>query len=493
MTLSSVLSAAGLDRPAVDVEVTVLTADSRRVRPGALFVAVRGGSADGHDHLPDAIARGAVAVVVEDRSRVPTEFRGSVIVIVVARARVALDRLAAAFFGDPAGQLRLVGVTGTNGKTTVVYMIELILTEAGWPTGVLGTIDHHLGARRWPSGLTTPDPVTLQGRLREFVDQGARAAAFEISSHALDQARADSLPLDVGVFTNLSRDHLDYHPDMDAYFAAKEGLFTRLLGRRPGGVAILNHDDPRVRGVQVAPGVRRVFFGESAPDAPIQIGDETLDRTRFKLRVDGEWLEATLPTPGRHNVHNAAAAILSAVALGIAPARAAAAMAGFTGAPGRLERVADPRGRYVFVDYAHTDDALRSVLASLARVRDQRHAGARIITVFGCGGDRDRGKRPLMARAATDGSEVVILTSDNPRFEDPERILDDVAAGVPADWRGELHREVDRARALALALQCANEGDVILVAGKGHEDYQITGDERRPFSDQAVLADLAKD
>ena len=491
MTLSALLEAAGLTDPSIaSVDITNVTADSRAVGPGSLFVAIRGTQGDGHAHVASAVARGAAAVLVEDPAALPAGFAAGG---VVGDTRAALDRLAAAFFGEPARDLKLIGITGTNGKTTVAYMIEHVLSQAGRSTGVMGTIDHHLGERRWTTTLTTPDPVTLHGRLREFVARGATAAVFEVSSHALAQARADSLPLDVGVFTNFSRDHLDYHHDLDQYFAAKESLFTRLLGRRHGGTAVLNADDPRVLTTRVAAGVRRWTFGGPGADFGFVIRREDLAGTHFELSTPAGAVPLHLPAPGRHNVYNAAAAVAATSALGVAPAAAAAALAGFRGAPGRLESVPNARGLFIFVDYAHTDDALRSVIQSLVRVRDQRHPGARVITVFGCGGDRDRGKRPLMAAAAAVQSDVVILTSDNPRTEDPERILDEVAAGVPADWRGEVHRDVDRGQALRRALQTAGEGDVILVAGKGHEDYQIVGETRLPFSDRDVLADLLKE
>ena len=488
MTLKDLWSNARLgDAP--QIETRGLTADSRAAAAGFVFVAMRGHTRDGHDHLNEVVAKGVVALVVEDPARVPAGFGG--VVARVDNARVALDRLAATFYGAPALKLKNVGVTGTNGKTTIAYMVERILNAGGLPTGVLGTIDHHLGERTWASQLTTPDPVTLQARLAEFVALGARAAAFEVSSHALHQSRADSLPFNVAIFTNLTRDHLDYHHDMNAYFAAKERLFRELLGRRPGGFAILNGDDPWVRRTRVAAGVTTWTYGVTGNFA-FKIEREDLAGTHFALSTPVGPTRLTLPSPGRHNVYNAAAALAAGVALGVPLTTATEALSQFRGAPGRLEQVANRLGIFVYVDYAHTDDALRSVLESLARVRDGRHHGARIITVFGCGGDRDRGKRPLMARAAAEFADTLILTSDNPRTEDPEKILDDVAAGVPAAWRGEVIREVDRAEALARALQCARTGDVILVAGKGHEDYQILGERKVPFSDQRILADLLK-
>lgn len=473
------------------LDVHDLTADSRTVKPGSVFVAIRGSSRDGHDHLPAVFASGAIGLVVEDRQRVPADFKGAV--VVVPSARVALDRLARRYFGDPAASLFCVGVTGTNGKTTVTYMVEAIFAEFGWPTGVMGTIDHHLRDKKWPSSLTTPDALTLHRRLREFVGLGARAAAFEISSHALDQHRADSLPLAVGVFTNFTRDHLDYHKTMQEYFAAKEKLFLNLLGHHPRtNVAVINASDPQVDKVRVAEGVTVWRYGEGVGDFSFRVLRQDLTGTLFHLSTPRGNAEIHLPTTGLHNVFNAVAAIAATMAAGVSLATAALALARFRGAPGRLERVDNSRGLHIFVDYAHTDDALTTVLSALNEVRRQSAAKSRILTVFGCGGDRDRGKRPLMAAAAARGSEVVIMTSDNPRSENPLAILDDMKRGVPADFNGTLKVEPDRREALALSLQMAEEGDVILIAGKGHEDYQLIGDQKLSFSDVKEMSQLLK-
>lgn len=470
-------------------DVTDVTVDSRTVKPGSVFVAIRGTSRDGHDHLAAATAAGAIGLVVEDAKRVPPHFRGAV--VSVPSSRVALDRLARRFFGDPAASLFCVGVTGTNGKTTVTYMVEAIFKEFGWPTGVMGTIDHHLGDKKWPSALTTPDALTLHRRLREFVSLGARAAAFEISSHALDQHRADSLPLAVGIFTNFTRDHLDYHKTMQDYFAAKEKLFVNLLGHHPStNVAVINASDPAVDKVRVAEGVTVWRYGEGVGDFSFRILRQDLTGTLFHLSTPRGTTEIHLPTTGLHNVFNAVAAIAATMAAGVSLATAGRALAQFRGAPGRLERVDNSRGLHIFVDYAHTDDALTTVLTALNEVRRQSNSKGKILTVFGCGGDRDRGKRPLMAAAAARGSDTVIMTSDNPRSENPLAILEDMKKGIPADFRGTLKVEPDRRSALALSLQLAEEGDVILIAGKGHEDYQLIGDQKLSFSDVREMSEL---
>lgn len=472
-----------------NAEVTEVTQDSRAVKSGTVFVAIRGASGDGHKYLAQAAAAGAVAIVAEDVSGIPKDYKGAV--VEVPSTRQALDLLAQRFFGEPSKNLFCVGVTGTNGKTTITYMVEAIFTEFGWPTGVLGTIDHHLGSHKWPSALTTPDPLTLQRRLKEFVSLGAQAAAFEVSSHALKQHRADSLPFAVGIYTNFTRDHLDYHGTMEDYFAAKQRLFTDLLGRHEGvNVAVLNGDDAQVRKVRVGEGVTTWWYGQKDADFTFRPLRQDMNGTLFHLSTPRGNAEIFLPCTGLHNVYNASAAAAAGLAAGVSLETVAKALGKFRGAPGRLQRIPNKRNLHIFVDYAHTDDALTTVLNALNKVREESSHPGRILTVFGCGGDRDRGKRPLMAAAAAAQSDLVVVTSDNPRTENPQAIIDDIVKGVPEGWKGELTVEIDRRKALALALQMGREGDVILVAGKGHEDYQIIGDQRLHFSDAEVLTEL---
>jgi len=470
-------------------EVLDITQDSRQSGPGKVFVAIRGHAADGHQFLAQISADNKVlALIVEDDKDISPNFNGAV--VKVPSTRQALDQLAMRFFGNPADQLFCVGVTGTNGKTTITYMIEKILNRFGMPTGVIGTIDHHLLDHKWGSQLTTPDPLTLHRRLREFVALGARAAAFEVSSHALDQARVESLPFAVGVFTNFTRDHLDYHQSMEKYFAAKERLFNELLGKsKNGGFAVLNGDDPWIGKTRVRGGVTTWWYGQRAPvDFSFRILKQNLEGSLFHLGTPRGTAEIQLPCTGEHNIYNAVAAIAASMAAGCSLDTAAQALSTFYGAPGRLEKVANERGVHIFVDYAHTDDAVRTVLRALAQLKGS--SAAKIITVFGCGGDRDKGKRPLMCKAACEFSDQLVITSDNPRSEDPLRIIADIKTGIPRDWRGSVEVESDRKKALSLALQSAREGDVILVAGKGHENYQIVGDQKFDFSDVKVLAEL---
>lgn len=476
---------------AANQDVKDVTQDSRQIKKGTVFVAIKGTSGDGHDYLTQAAQQGAIALVVEDEKNIPATYKGAIVKTTSTRA--ALDQIAQKFYDNPAQDLFCIGVTGTNGKTTITYMIEKILTHFGWPTGVLGTIDHHLGEHRWPSQLTTPDALTLQRRLKEFTALGARAVTFEVSSHALDQSRADSIPFKVAIFTNFTRDHLDYHGTMEKYFAAKEKLFHELLGEHENtATAILNGDDPAIRKIRVHEGVTTWWYGTKDADFTFRILKSDLNGSLFHLSTPRGNTEIQLPTTGTHNVYNAVAATAAALAAGVSLSTAAEALQEFYGAPGRLEKVNNERGLYIFVDYAHTDDALRSVLRSLHELRVQGRQSGRIVTVFGCGGDRDKGKRPLMAKAAAEFSDAVIITSDNPRSEDPHAIIAQIQSGIPSHWKGELQIEPDRRQALHRALQTAREGDVILVAGKGHEDYQILGKEKFPFSDTGVLAELLK-
>ncbi len=473
---------------AAAMDASAICFDSRRIEPGCVFVAVRGGRHDGHSFLGSAAAAGAVALVVEDPALAPKSFPGAV--VRVRDARAALNRLAAGWYGEPARGLYAAGVTGTNGKTTITYMIEAILAAHGRPTGVIGTINHHLGDRVWPTEMTTPDPLSFQSRLREFADLGARAVALEVSSHALRQSRVDEVPFDVAVFTNLTRDHLDYHKGMEDYFLAKSRLFDELLARsaKPSRFAIVNKDDAYGRRLRATGGATLWTYGRRDADLGFELLAQDFGGTRFSLRTPAGPCEVTLPMAGLHNVYNACAALGVGLAAGVPLRAACAALAGFGGVRGRLEAVPNDKGVHVFIDFAHTDAALEGVLANLDRVRSATGSRARVITVFGCGGDRDRGKRPLMMKAALAGSDLVFLTSDNPRTEDPLAIIDEALAGADgASEKAKVRAEADRRKAIGLALDEARPGDVVLIAGKGHETYQQIGTEKIPFSDFAAV------
>lgn len=461
---------------------------------GCVFIAIKGGKADGHAYLSEAGAKGAIGVVVEDLERVPADFAGQV--FQVSSARDALNRLASRFYGDPSESLFCVGVTGTNGKTTTTYLTEAILNHFGRKTGVVGTINHHIGNQVWKTEMTTPDPLSFQQRLREFLDHGAAAVALEVSSHALTQHRVDEVSFDVAQFTNLSRDHLDYHKDMEDYFEAKHKLFTDLMARskKPRKFAVINIDDEYGKRVRPAEGVTVWTYGlEKSADLCFEVLDQGFGGTKFRLRAPQGECDFQIRMPGLHNVYNATAAIGAGLAAGATPAVCAEALASFNGVPGRLESVPNDRGLYIFVDYAHTDDALKTVLHYLNGIRRSSGLKNRIITVFGCGGDRDKGKRPLMMKAAAQDSDLVVVTSDNPRTEDPMAIIRDALVGADPSALGRtVFEEVDRRKGIARAIELATAGDVILIAGKGHEDYQQIGTVKHPFSDVQVVKEILK-
>ncbi len=474
-------------------EVSSLVADSRQVKSGSVFIAIKGSSGDGHDFLKQVCEQGAIGLVVMDESKIPKNYSGAI--AVVKDTRRALDLLAAHYNGNPADQLFAVGVTGTNGKTSVTYLIEKILNHFGRPTGVIGTVNHHLQQHIWQSELTTPDPLTLQKRLREFVDLGAKAVAFEVSSHALEQKRADSVPFDAVVFTNLTRDHLDYHETMEEYFAAKERLFVDLpaIATAKGKTthAVINVSDEWGAKIHPADTLKLWTYGEVKSDFQFQVLSQDFSGTKFRLKSPRGEHDLHIPLVGKHNVYNAVAAIAVGVAAGASIETCEEALATFEGVPGRLQRVKNSLDLNVFVDYAHTDDALRTVLMALQNVKKQSQLRSRIVTVFGCGGDRDKGKRPLMAQRSVEGSDFVVVTSDNPRTEEPLSIIRDILAGVPKEAMNEsVFVEVDRREAIRRGLALARPGDVLLIAGKGHEDYQIVGKNKVHFSDVEVAAEI---
>jgi UDP-N-acetylmuramoyl-L-alanyl-D-glutamate--2,6-diaminopimelate ligase len=453
-----------------------ITDDSRRATRGSLFVALRGTERDGHDYLDAAAAAGATAAVVEDASRtqLPT--------LVVRDGRRAAALAAAAAFGRPADAVRIVGVTGTNGKTTTVNMLRHILDEAEARSASIGTLGVLLGSDGDPvpggDGLTTPGPIELQRLLRAIVDSGVRSVSMEVSSHALQQRRVDGISFDVAVFTNLTRDHLDYHGTMDGYLRAKVQLADYL---RPHGVLVVNADDPAWRAV-LPPGRRRVTFSVRSDAAEAHASDIAYGPlgSTWTLVLGGEAVDVRLPLLGDFNVANALAAAAAAWAMGVAPARIGERLGTVPQIPGRLEMISD--APTVLRDYAHTPDALERALCAL-----RPFATGKLIVVFGCGGDRDRGKRPEMGAVAERVADRLILTSDNPRTEDPERILDDIASGLR---RRDYERIEDRRQAIARALAIAGPDDVVLLAGKGHETYQVRGTEKLPFDERIVVREL---
>lgn len=454
-------------------DVSIVTDDSRAVRAGALFLAVRGAERDGHDYLEAAAAAGAAAALVADPTR--TELPA----LVVKDTRRAAAVAAAAFYGHPADGLRLVGVTGTNGKTTTVGMLRHLLDEPSAPAASIGTLGILLGsagtAMDGGGGLTTPGPVELQRVLRHLHDAGIRTVAMETSSHALHQRRVEGLAFEAAVFTNLTRDHLDYHVSMDAYLAAK-ALLVGLLA--PNGAAVVNADDPAWSALPAAP--RTVRFGlERAADVTAADVRYSPRGSRWTLVAGKTRHPVILPLIGDFNIANALAAAAAAWALGVPAEVVASRLSGMPQVPGRLEILHERPT--VLRDYAHTPDALQRALAAIRPFT----AGA-LIVAFGCGGDRDRGKRPEMGRIAEAGADRVIVTSDNPRTEDPQRILDDIEAGMTRPHE----RIEDRREAIARAIALAGADDVILLAGKGHETYQIRGTVKHPFDERAIVREI---
>ncbi|HEX2077577.1 MAG TPA: UDP-N-acetylmuramoyl-L-alanyl-D-glutamate--2,6-diaminopimelate ligase [Longimicrobium sp.] len=460
-------------------EVWDVTADSRQVRVGAVFCAWRGTDRDGHEFLPQAFSAGAAGAVVEEcHTEIPTPQ------ICVTDGRVGAAYAAAEFFGDPWLRMTLVGVTGTNGKTTTAAMLRHLLSSDG-PAGYIGTLGA-IGADGQvvpgTEGLTTPGPTEAARWLRRFLDEGVERVAMEVSSHALDQARMAAARFDAAVFTNLTRDHLDYHGTMEAYRDAKLRLLHLL---KPTGAGVLNADDPAWRAV-AAPIGRTVRFGvANAGDADVaaegvRAGSGGME---FTLRTPDGAAPVALPIFGDFNVSNATAAAAVLWSLGWAPERIARALGSLPQVPGRLERIAGPpESATVLRDYAHTPDALERALQAVRPL-----VRGRLIVVFGAGGDRDPGKRPEMGRIAAEGADLAILTSDNPRTEDPERILDDVERGMGSAPRLRLS---DRREAIRTALIEGRTDDLVLLAGKGHETYQVVGTEKRPFDERAIVREL---
>lgn len=461
-----------------DTPIVGVHADSRKITGGMVFVATRGVGRDGHDYLPQAIDQGAVAVVVETVDNIPEDFSG--VILQVLDAKWALSQLLSLFYSKPEERLISIGVTGTNGKTSTAYLLEAFLSEAQIPCGVMGTIDHHFQDKIWKSQLTTPDTNTFYERLEQFSSAGAKAFVMEISSHSLKQRRIPIL-FDVAIFTNFTRDHLDYHQTMQDYFDSKQMLFTDHLKTDGDTFAILNGDDEAVAAVKVAPQTQKIFIGQkNQPRFGFKKESESLEGTIFSITEAGVGsFKYTTGLVGTHNLYNITGAVAAARVLGISHSHCQRALQKFTGIPGRLQRVPNIRQRHAFVDYAHTPDALEKVLEAL---REMRPAGstAKIITIFGCGGDRDKGKRPLMGRTAQKFSDQIVVTSDNPRSEDPQAILQDIVQGL--DPAGVIV-EADREKAFRAAVQASRPGDILLIAGKGHEDYQIIGSQTLHFSD----------
>ncbi len=462
--------------------ITGLEYDSRRVEQGFLFFAFPGAKTDGRKFAQDALARGAVAIASE--SEPPEELAGCW--IQVEHGRHALALAARAFYRRPDERLGLTGITGTNGKTTTGFLIDSVLRAAGETTALIGTIEYHLAGRVLPAVNTTPESLELIRIFADLAAMGGTYATMEVSSHALELRRVYGLRFHTAVFTNLTRDHLDFHGTMEEYFAAKQRLFDG-AGAPPPRYAVLNHDDEYARKIRVDAETKVLWYG---------FGSESNLRARhissgfngLKFEIQYGKLRFTVESPliGKINVYNILAACGAGLSYGIAPDDIARGIAALQAVPGRFERIDEGQPFVVVVDYAHTDDALRNIIAAARGLNPKR-----VITVFGCGGDRDRTKRPLMGRVAGSLSDLVVLTSDNPRTEDPQAILNDALAGLEGT-PAERIVEADRAGAIALAIGAAREGDIVLIAGKGHEDYQVLGTSKIHFDDREVAREALR-
>jgi len=464
-------------------EITSLAYDSRRVGKGCVFFAIQGEKADGHQFIGEAIRQGAVAIVSERAA--PSEFGARW--VRVGKIRRALSEAARRFYDYPDRKLQLIGITGTNGKTTTAYLLNSIFEAAGTRAGMFGTVEYRLGTRTVSASNTTPESLDLATYFHELVASGAQAAILEVSSHALAQERVWGFHFSAAVFTNLTRDHLDYHHDFEDYFAAKKRLFEG-LGIAPPELAVINIDDPWGRRLLSLPNTCRMTYGiASKADVGVRRHLQSASRLSATLMTPQGELEIESALVGRANLLNILAATATSLGLGIPPEKIQSGLRSLTAVPGRFEKIDEGQPFLVVVDYAHTDDALRNVL-EVARELTRN----RLIVVFGCGGERDRTKRPLMGEVAGRLSDLPVLTSDNPRSEDPLMIMNDVLVGLQRTGRP-YSTEVNREVAIRKALAEARDGDVVILAGKGHETYQVLKDNTIPFDDRQVAREILRE
>lgn len=460
--------------------ITSLTADSRSVKPGCCFVAIKGTHVDGHDFLESVVQAGAAAVVVENDVELPN----GVAVVQVADTKSAFSKLSAVcsgLYGSSDSTMRLMGITGTNGKTTVAWILRSIFQAAREKTALIGTIEYDLIHEQRKASLTTPDALELCTLLATAQQAGATFGILEVSSHALMQKRCDGLLFSAAIFTNLSGDHLDYHGDMESYFSAKRRLFD---GLEPNGTAIVNKDDPYGQRLIHELDREVVTYGIDSDEVDVGVTMNKVTPQGSEVVIHGKTFERELRLSllGRHNISNALAAAATAEVMGVSADAIVEGLKNISGVPGRLQRVETDACPYsVLVDYAHTDAALENVLRALKPLTQNR-----LICVFGCGGDRDRQKRPRMAAAAQQWSDRVFVTSDNPRGENPEAIIEQILPGFKQQSDCQVEVEVDRKKAIEAAICCAEPGDTVLIAGKGHEDYQLVGDQVLRFDDVEV-------
>ena len=467
-----------------DLEIRALQYDSRKVQHGDAFVAIRGTSSDGNAFITTAIDRGAIVAITDNDAAVPDSYflHTSVAKIVVPHSRIALGQMSSTYYDHPSRKLTMIGITGTNGKTTTSQLVRTIAEATGTTAGLIGTIEYIVGTERIPATHTTPESLELNELLARMVQQKCSAAVMEVSSHALDQHRVEGIQFDCAVFTNLTQDHLDYHGSMGEYFNAKKILFDNLS---PGAPAVINVDDQWGKKLLEMTGAPKLSYGMVSPaDVRATNISLSLENVRFIIEHESERTEIQSPLVGLFNVSNILAAFATGITLGISKATMQQALRTAQSARGRFERIVSPKGYIVVIDYAHTPDALEKALLTVHNIV-RKARGHRIITVFGCGGNRDAQKRPMMGRIASELSDVTIVTSDNPRHERPDSIIDGIMTGVKPG--SVVFREPDRRTAVRTALGMAQPGDVVLIAGKGHEEYQIIEDKRIHFSDREIV------
>jgi UDP-N-acetylmuramoyl-L-alanyl-D-glutamate--2,6-diaminopimelate ligase len=461
----------------LDREFAGIAYDSRRVTPGMIFVAIPGAQVDGHDFITTAIDRGAAAIICERNgfaSPRATKIR-------VPDARDALARASAAFFQNPSAKLQVIGITGTNGKTTVAFMVKQMLESAGVKTGLLGTVRYEIGDRVIPAQRTTPEALEIQQMMSQMIASGCKACVMEVSSHALDQKRVAGIEFDVAIFTNLTQDHLDYHGTMENYLVAKQKLFTRSANGSKRGTVVINIDDSTGgRLIEASDAEVKLSYGiKNAASIRATKVQLTAESSNFSIETPKKSFACKLPLIGRHNIYNALAATGAGFALNIEVTKLQSALNKMQPVPGRLERVAVGQPFSVFVDYAHTDDALLNVLTTLREVTKRR-----LFLLFGCGGSRDTGKRAKMGHIAAEHADFTYITSDNPRKEQPEAIAAQVEFGFRQVKTADYVVELDRKRAINEIIASARAGDTVLIAGKGHETYQEFADTIIPFDDR---------
>jgi len=461
-----------------DIEIRGLSCDSRSVKKGYLFIAVSGNNHDGHNFIKQAVKKGASSVILER----DVEIEQDVTKIIVSNTRSLVSKLASRFYMYPSSRIKVVGITGTNGKTTSSYLIEAILSKKGIISGLIGTINYHFQDKIISAKNTTPGAIDLQFFLNKMASDGIDCLVLEVSSHALDQHRVDHIDFDIGLFTNLTREHLDYHQTMERYFEAKASFFDLLS---VNASAVINLDDPRGKELVSRTKANVLSYAiDNQADIRAEIKQMSLGGTTFKLETPRGKIDIETGLIGTFNVYNLLGAIGVALAMGIDLRTIKSAIAEFKVVPGRLEAIETSRPIKVFVDYAHTDNALESLLSTL-----HKFAPARIITVFGCGGERDKSKRPLMGRLAQTFSDYTIVTSDNSRRENPAEIIDQIESGMnTAEANYEL--EIDRYQAIKKAIARAQDNDIVVIAGKGHETYQAVNGEKIPFDDRQVTREI---